>query len=397
MNLKGKKILLGISGGIAAYKTPYLVRAWEQAGAEIEIVMTRAAQQFVTPLTLETVSGKMVHHELFPQGRYSATEHIDLADWAEAVVIAPATANIIAKIAQGIGDDLLSTVCLAAHYKLMIAPAMNSNMWDNPAVQQNINTLQNRGVVIVPPDSGDLACGYVGKGRLPDTEVITQWLKHRLTVPKALKGKTVLITAGRTEEELDPVRIITNRSSGKMGFALAREAFYRGANVVLVSGPNNLQVPDGIEYYPVVSATEMLKTVQQHLERTDIVIAAAAVSDYRPAKRLNQKLKKGKENLTTEFIENPDILQYIGNRKENKILVGFAVETNNEKDNALSKLKRKKLDLIVVNNPLHEGAGFQTDTNRVTIFSKDGKEVAVELMSKEDIAEKIFDQIQEVV
>lgn len=391
--IKDKKILLGISGGIAAYKATFLVREWVKSGAEIEIIMTKSAQEFIKPLTFETLIGKKIHTTLFPENEFSATVHIDLADWADAVIIAPATANIIAKIRYGLGDDLLSTVCLAAHNKLIVAPAMNSNMWSNPAVQENIDTLDKRGVVVIPPDSGDLACGYTGIGRLQDSWYLNHWLSFKLAKPKSLKGKNVLITAGRTEEEIDPARIITNRSTGKMGFALAAEAFYRGANVVLVSGPNDLNVPPTIKYFPVKTAEEMLKVVKENWKDTDIFVSSAAVADYKPKQRFEQKVKKDKIESILELTKNPDILSTMSKNKGKSILIGFAVETENVKNNALKKMREKNLDLIVVNNPKDLNSTFATDTNKVIILNKKGEETKLPLMSKSEVAKNIFDLI----
>lgn len=392
--IKSKNILLGVSGGIAAYKAAYFVREWVKNGAEVEIIMTKSAQEFVTPLTFETLIGKKIHTTLFPENEFSATVHIDLADWADAVIIAPATANIIGKICHGIGDDLLSTVCLAAHKKLVVAPAMNSNMWVNPAVQQNIDLLQKRGVIIIPPDSGDLACGYTGTGRLQDSWFINHWLSYKLEKTKNLKGKNVLITAGRTEEEIDPARIITNRSSGKMGFSLAAEAFYRGANVVLISGPNELNVPPGINYIPIISAAEMQKSVEDNWDKTDIFIASAAVADYKPEIQFDQKVKKESIENNLKLTANPDILATMSKKKGNRSVVGFAVETENEKENALKKLKAKDLDLIIVNNPKQSGSGFGTDTNKVMIINKKGNHKNLPLMTKSEVAQNIFDELE---
>jgi phosphopantothenoylcysteine decarboxylase/phosphopantothenate--cysteine ligase len=391
--LKNSKILFGISGGIAAYKSAYLAREWVTQGSDLEIIMTKSACEFITPLTIETLIGKKVHTTLFPKNEFSATVHIDLADWADLVIIAPATANIIAKISHGIGDDLLSTVCIAAHTKLVVAPAMNSNMWANPAVQQNLETLEKRGVIIIPPDSGDLACGYTGAGRLPDPWYINHWLSYKFEKSKSLKSKTVLITAGRTEEQIDPARMITNPSTGKMGFAIAAEAFYRGANVILISGPNSLQVPPNVEYIPVNTADEMLKAVQSKWEKTDIFVASAAVADFKPKTSSTQKVKKEVLKPILELEPNPDILATVSQKKDNKILVGFAVETENEKANALKKIKSKNLDLIVVNNPNTSGAAFGVDTNQVMLIHKNGKDKQLPLLTKSQVAKHIFDEL----
>jgi len=397
MSFKGKKVVIGISGGIAAYKCAELVRQLKRSGAEVEVIMTQAAQKFITPLTMETLSEKKVHTNLFPDDEFSATVHIDLADWADVVLIAPATANIIAKINNGIGDDLLSTVCLAAWHKTVIAPAMNSNMWANPAVQCNLKELTKNGYIIIDPAKGDLACGYTGTGRLPDLAVLLHWLKYAMTAKKDLAGKIVLVTAGRTEEEIDPVRIITNRSSGKMGFALASEAFYRGAKVKLVAGPNNLSPPPGIDYYPVGSAEDMYDAVFENLDDVDIMIANAAVSDYRSKNVLFRKMKKDKKEIELAMVANPDILGDAGKRKGSRILIGFALETDNEHENARKKLKDKNLDMIVINNPTEDSAAFASETNRVTIIKKSGKPVELPLMEKTQVAVKIMNEVVKLI
>lgn len=393
MSFKGKKVVIGISGGIAAYKCAELVRQLKRSGAEVEVIMTQAARKFITPLTMETLSEKKVHANLFPDDEFSATVHIDLADWADVVLIAPATANIIAKINNGIGDDLLSTVCLAAWRKTVIAPAMNSNMWANPAVQCNLKELTKNGYIIIDPAEGDLACGYTGTGRLPDLAVLLHWLKYAMTAKKDLAGKIVLVTAGRTEEEIDPVRIITNRSSGKMGFALASEASYRGAKVKLVAGPNNLSPPPGVDYYPVGSAEDMYDAVFENLDDVDIMIANAAVSDYRSKNVLFRKMKKDKKEIELAMVANPDILGDAGKRKGSRILIGFALETDNEHENARKKLKNKNLDMIVINNPTEDSAAFASETNRVTIIKKSGKPVELPLMEKTQVAVKIMNEV----
>jgi phosphopantothenoylcysteine decarboxylase / phosphopantothenate---cysteine ligase len=397
MNLTGKKLVLGISGGIAAYKCAELSRRWVQAGAEVQVVMTAAAQKFITPLTMETVTGKQVHCDLFPADQYSATVHIDLADWAQAVVIAPATADIISKIRLGQGDDLLTTICLAAWKKTILAPSMNVNMWSNPVVQENIKALEKHGYLVIHPATGDLACGYSGVGRLADLEVINHWLQYYLQPRTVLENKTVLITAGRTEEEIDPVRIITNRSSGKMGFALAEQAFYHGARVILIAGPNNLRPIPGVEYHQVVSAEEMHQAVMKLVDRADVVIANAAVSDYRSKNVLFRKLKKEKKEIKLELVANPDILAEIGKRKGKRLLVGFAIETHNEKENALEKMHKKNLDMIILNNPSEEGAGFATNTNKVIILKRRAKPLELPVMSKTDVAARIMEEIIKVL
>jgi len=397
MELKDKKIVLGITGGIAAYKTAELVRSWVKAGAKVEVVMTAAAREFITPLTLETLINRKVHTHLFPQNEFSATLHIDLADWADVLVIAPATANIISKIRLGKGDDLLSTICLAAWKKTVIAPAMNSNMWINPAVQENLDILQKRGYQIIEPTAGELACGYTGIGRLPDPYIIDFWIKYVLQKQKKLKGKTVLVTAGRTEEEIDPVRLLTNRSSGRMGFAIAEQAFYHGAKVILIAGPNELNPLPGIIYHQIISAVEMEQVVADHIEEADVIIASAAVSDYRPKEMLFRKVKKGKGDWSIDLVQNPDILAGIGKLKSKRIVVGFAVETDNEEENARKKLESKNLDMIVLNNPEEAGAGFATSTNKVSLLFPKKKTQKIPLMSKSEIAAHIMDEIIKMV
>jgi phosphopantothenoylcysteine decarboxylase/phosphopantothenate--cysteine ligase len=393
MDLKGKKIVLGITGGIAAYKTADLARRWIKAGAEIEVVMTEAAQEFITPLTMESLINRKVHTELFPKTEFSATIHIDLADWADVLFIAPATANIISKLCMGQGDDLLSTICLAGWRKTVIAPAMNSNMWTNPAVQENLKVLQKRGYLIIEPTAGDLACGYTGIGRLPDPDILDFWIRYALTKKKLLKGKTVLITGGRTEEEIDPVRILTNRSSGRMGFALAEQSLFHGARVILVSGPTNLTPLPAVEFVSVVSAQEMEEAVADNIEDADIVIASAAVSDYRAKEILFRKMKKEKKEKTLNLVQNPDILAGIGKLKGKRILVGFAVETDNEEANARAKMRAKNLDMIILNNPVENGAGFATDTNKVTILLPRKKASKLPLLTKSQVAEHIIIEV----
>ena len=393
MNLKDQKIVLGITGGIAAYKAAELARRWIKAGAEVEVVMTDAAREFITPLTMETLVNRKVHTTLFPKNEFSSTIHIDLADWADLVIIAPATANFISKLRQGQGNDLLSTICLAAWKKTVIAPSMNSNMWLNPAVQENLTILEKRGYLNIEPSTGDLACGYTGIGRLPDPGFFDFWLQNALHKDKKLKGKTVLITAGRTEEEIDPVRIITNRSSGRMGFALAEQTYFNGAKVILISGPNELSPIPGIEYHNVVSAIEMEEVVAEKVEEADIVIGSAAVSDYRPKEVLFRKMKKGKNEYSLLMVQNPDILAGIGKIKGKRIVVGFAVETDNEEKNAKEKMRSKNLDMIVLNNPSELGAGFSTETNKVTIFTPRKKAVDLPLMPKSEVAAAIIAEI----
>jgi phosphopantothenoylcysteine decarboxylase/phosphopantothenate--cysteine ligase len=391
--LTGKKVLLGISGGIAAYKCPELVRHWVRAGAEVEVAMTRSAREFVTPLTLETVSGRRVHQTLFPQDEFSATLHIDLVDWCDVLFIAPATANIIAKIRYGIADDLLSTICLAGWRKTVIAPAMNPNMWDNPTTQENLLVLKERGYLIIQPDTGDLACGYSGAGRLPDTKILDYWLRYYLTPKKKLLNKHILITAGRTEEPMDPVRIFTNRASARMGFALAQQAFFRGARVTLIAGPNTMPLLPGITYIPVETAQQMADEVMRHVMDADMVIAAAAVSDYRPEKVHAQKIKKGEMSHRVDMVANPDILTQIRTKNAKALLVGFALETENALENAREKLQAKQLDAIAVN---HADA-MSSESNELTLLFKDGSLKELKKRPKEESAGELLNGIERLL
>jgi phosphopantothenoylcysteine decarboxylase/phosphopantothenate--cysteine ligase len=393
MILKGKKILLGVSGGIAAYKCPELLRSLVTAGSEVEVVLTKSAKEFVTPLTLETVSGQRVHQHLFPEDSFSAAIHIDLADWCDVLLIAPATANILAKIRAGIGDDLLTTICLAGWRKTVLAPAMNSNMWFNPATQENLKVLQERGYFVIAPDEGDLACGYSGIGRLPDVDILHYWLRYYLTPKANLEDKKVLITAGRTEESIDRVRILTNRSSAKMGFALAEQAFFRGASVTLIAGPNTLPILPGITYIPVTTAQEMADEVMHHIAGVDVVIAAAAVSDYRAKKIQEQKIKKSAEIYTLEMLANIDILASLHKKNPKALLAGFALETENALENAGEKLRKKHLDLIAVNL----ADALASDSTHLKLMFKDGTIKELPRTSKSAAADEILNEIERLV
>ncbi len=392
---KELNLLVGITGGIAAYKVPEYIRFFVKAGAAVRTMITEAGKQFVTPLTLETLTGFPVEQEMFPQtGGFSGTHHISVADWATVAAVVPATANIIAKYSQGLADDIVSTTLLAIPpEKVMMAPAMNVHMWQNPAVQYNINRLKSFGVEICPPEYGFLAEGYEGMGRLANLDFLVQATYRTLHPFKnALKGKTVLITAGRTEEPLDPVRMLTNRSSGKMGFALAWEAFARGADVILVHGPTELPVPYQVVGVGVRTAEEMYQKVSEYFDQVDIFISAAAVADFRPQQRVNSKIKKKSKEMTLKLESTPDILRTMGQRKRaGQLLVGFAVETDQLERNARKKLQEKRLDLIVANNPQENGAGFGVDTNRVTLITASGEMHRLELMPKLDVAREIFD------
>jgi len=394
--LTGKKIVLGITGGIAAYKAAELTRALIQEGARVKVVMTKSATEFIPPLTLQTLSGDMVYTDMFvPTARYDMA-HISLAEFADAFVVAPATGNIIGKIAGGIADDLLSTTIMAEDKPTLFCPAMNDKMLANPIVQENIDKLKKHGYFVMDSAYGELACKTKGAGRLPDISLIIEEIAMMLT-PKDLTGERIMVTAGPTEEPLDPVRFITNLSSGKMGYALARVARRRGAQVTLVTGPTNLPLPQVNKIVQIRTAQEMYKAVLDNFEEATIVIKAAAVADYRPAVKAQEKIKKNRQPLALNLERNPDIIFELGKIKGSRILVGFAMETQNLLDNAREKLKKKNLDFIVANSLRQEGAGFQTDTNVITIIDKTGKAEAFSKMTKIDAALKILDRIRDVI
>jgi phosphopantothenoylcysteine decarboxylase/phosphopantothenate--cysteine ligase len=390
--LKGKKIILGVTGGIAAYKAAELVRELVRSGAEVFVVMTRSAQAFITPLTFQTLSGNKVTTELFSLIEESEIGHISLADRAELLVIAPATANIIGKIAGGIADDMLTTIVMATKAPVLLAPAMNVHMWENPICQENIQRLRSRGFHFIDPEAGDLACGYEGKGRLAEIPAIVEEIRSILS-PRDLAGETLLVTAGPTEEPIDPVRFLSNRSSGRMGFAVARAARLRGARVILVSGPSALPAPSGVKSIPIRTAVEMREAVLENLPLVSVLVMAAAVSDYRPKTASSGKIKKDQAELTLPLELNPDILREAGQRKEKRLLIGFAAETESLLANARKKLAEKNLDLIVANDVGRPGAGFAVDTNIVKLIDRSGKIEELPLMSKEDLADRLLDRI----
>jgi phosphopantothenoylcysteine decarboxylase/phosphopantothenate--cysteine ligase len=392
MTLSGKTIVLGITGGIAAYKTPDLVRVLTRAGAQVRVILTRAAEEFVTPLTLQTVSGHPVSRAMFDLTEESEIGHIQLADGADAFVVAPATANVIAKLAAGLADDLLTTVALATRAPRLVCPAMNVHMWEHPTVRTNLATLRDGGCSVLEPDSGFLACGYTGAGRLPDPEIIAEEIEG-LIAPKDLQGVRVVVSAGPTWEALDPIRHLANRSSGKMGYALARIARRRGAIVTLVSGPTALPAPRGVEVVPVVSAREMEGAMMRHAETADVVVMAAAVGDFRPSEAARHKIKRGRADLQLRLVPNTDILAKLGTLREPKILIGFAAETRDLVANARRKLQAKGVHLMVANDVTAEGAGFDVDTNIVTLIERTGRVERLEQMSKDDVASAIFDRV----
>jgi len=392
MTLSGKTIVLGVTGGIAAYKTPDLVRVLTRAGATVRTILTRAAEEFVTPLTLQTVSGQPVSRALFDLTEESRIGHIQLADTADALVIAPATANVIAKLAMGLADDLLTTDALATCAPVLICPAMNVHMWEHPTVRANLAAVRDAGRIVLEPDSGFLACGYTGAGRLPDPKVIAEEIEGLITA-KDLQGVRVVVSAGPTWEALDPIRHLANRSSGKMGYALARIARRRGACVTLVSGPTAMTSPRGIEVVPVVSAREMEAAVMRHAATADVVVMAAAVGDFRPSEAARHKIKRGRADLQLRLVPNTDILAKLGTLRGSKILVGFAAETRDLVANARRKLQAKGVHLMVANDVTSDGAGFDVDTNIVTLIERTGRVERLDKMSKDDVATAIFDRV----
>jgi len=390
--MKGKKIILGVTGGIAAYKAAELMRQLVRSEAEVYGVMTRSAQAFITPLTLQTLSGHPVATDLFNLIEESEIGHISLADRADLIVIAPATANVIGKIAAGIADDFLTTTVMATRAPVLFAPAMNVHMWNNPILQENIQKLKARGYHFIDPEAGELACGYEGQGRLADIAEIVEEIRC-LLAPQDFSGEKILVTAGPTEEAIDPVRFLSNRSSGKMGFALARCARRRGADVLLVSGPTALPCPRRIHCIPVSSTEEMREAVLRNMDGRSVLIMAAAVADFRPRRSAADKMKKSQTSLLLELERTPDILAETGKGKGKCLRIGFAAETQDLLENARGKLAEKKLDLIVANDVSQPGAGFGVDTNIVKLIDPSGKIEEIPLMAKEQLADVILDRI----
>ena len=394
--MKGKKILLAVTGGIAAYKSAELIRLFIKDDAQVKVLMTKNAQEFITPLTLQTLSSHPVYRETFSLIKDFDIAHIALAQEADILVIAPATANIIGKIAAGLADDLLTTVVMATKAPVLICPSMNTNMYENVIVRENIQKLTSRGYHMMEADSGELACKSEGVGRLPELSDIIEEVKSILT-EKDLAGETVLVTAGPTREPLDPVRFITNYSSGKMGYALASRARRRGASVILISGPTVLSVPRGVTYVPVSTAVEMRHAVMKNLKQSTIVIKSAAVADYRPSVCADAKIKK-KDGPWTLYLErNPDIIAEIGKKKKERILIGFALESEDLIKNAKAKMLTKNMDLIVANDVKQKDAGFQSDTNIVKILDRDGGIEELPLMDKIDVADRILDRAKMII
>ena len=413
--LTDKKILLGITGGIASYKSAIFARRLQDAGAEVRVVMTEGAQAFITPLTLQALTGNPVHTDLLDESAEAAMGHIELARWADLIVIAPASANTLARLANGLADDLLGTLCLATTSQIMLAPAMNHQMWANVATQANAKLLQERGFVLLEPDSGHQACGETGSGRMPEPEdlrdQVIAWFnsdaannplgalgirKTASTTPGALSGKHVLITAGPTVEPIDPVRFISNHSSGKMGYALAESAVAAGAKVTLVSGPTKLATPSGVNRIDVQQANEMLSVVESHVPSTDVFIAVAAVADYRMASIADEKIKKNSDEMTLTLVKNPDILKTISLRKDRPFCVGFAAETQNVAEHARGKLTKKKLDMIAANDVgQSDSPVFGADSNALDVYwGKDGHK-HIERAPKRDVAASLLAIIAE--
>jgi len=393
------RVAVGVTGGVAAYKAAELVRRLQQEKFEVEVVMTRGAREFITPLTFAALTGRKVITEMFgaenaaPANVESAIEHIAVALRIDALVVAPATADFLAKMAGGMADDFLSTLYLATKAPTIVAPAMNVQMWEHPATQENVARLRARGVKVVDPEEGYLACGMTGAGRLASVEAIARAVTEVLGLRRDFEGQTLLVTAGPTCEDLDPVRFLTNRSSGKMGYALAEAALRRGANVVLVSGPVALEPPQGVEFVPVRSSEEMRRAVLDHLSAATVILKAAAVADYRPAAVHAEKIKRGSSPLALELEPTPDILAEISRAKGERIVVGFAAETGALAENARAKLLRKGADLVVANDVTERGAGFDVDTNIVTLFSRDGRETPLPKMSKFEVANRVLDEV----
>ncbi len=394
--LKGKTVVLGVTGSIAAYKIASLASMLVKRHASVHVIMTQNATNFINPITFETLTGHKCLVDTFDRNFEFQVEHVSLAKQADLVMVAPASANVIGKLAHGIADDMLTTTLLACKCPRMISPAMNTAMFENPIVQDNLTVLQHYGYEIIQPASGYLACGDTGAGKMPEPETLLQYIERELACEKDLAGKHVLVTAGPTQESIDPVRYITNHSSGKMGYAIARAAMLRGADVTLVSGPTSLIPPMFLDYVPVVTAKDMYDAVTSRSSKQDIIIKAAAVADYRPAVIYDNKVKKHDNEMSIELERTDDILAYLGSHKPSgQILCGFSMETENMLENSRAKLQKKNLDVIAANNVKVAGAGFQGDTNVITLITKDS-ELSLPLMSKDEAAQQILDEIQKL-
>ena len=393
MTLEGKTVLLGVTGSIAAYKIAYLASALKKRHADVHVLMTENAVNFINPITFETLTGNKCLVDTFDRNFQFQVEHVSIAKKADVVMIAPASANVIGKLAHGIADDMLTTTIMACKCKKFISPAMNTNMFENPVVQDNLKILEHYGYEVITPASGYLACGDTGAGKMPEPETLLAYIERETACEKDLKGKKILVTAGPTQEAIDPVRYITNHSSGKMGYAIAKAAMLRGADVTLVSGRTAIESPMFVNLVPVVTAKDMYEAVTSVSSKQDIIIKAAAVADYRPVKVSDEKVKKSDGQMSIELERTDDILKYLGEHKrEGQFLCGFSMETQNMIGNSRVKLTKKNLDMVAANNVKVEGAGFQGDTNVLTLITQD-EEVSLPLMSKEDAALKILDKI----
>lgn len=391
--LKGKTVVLGVTGSIAAYKMANVASMLIKKHCDMHVIMTQNATNFITPVTFETLTNHKCLVDTFDRNFQFHVAHVSLAQQADCMLIAPASANVIGKIANGIADDMLTTTIMACDAPKIIAPAMNTHMFQNQIVQDNLKKLEHYGYEIIAPAAGRLACGDVGSGKLPSEEVLVEYIEKAIAKPKDLAGKKILVTAGPTRESIDPVRFITNHSTGKMGYAIARAAMLRGAEVTLVSGQTNLTPPPFVNVVSVVSAQDMFEAVRDHFEEQDVIIKSAAVADYRPAKVSDEKIKKKDGDMSIEMERTTDILQYLaGRRREDQFICGFSMETQNMLENSRRKLAKKKLDMIVANNLKVEGAGFGTDTNVVTFITKD-QEKTLERMSKQEVADQLLDFI----
>ena len=394
--LKDKNILLGVTGGIAVYKIANLASMLKKQGANVKVIMTENACQFITPMTFETLTAQKVYTDTFDRNFEFKVDHIELGKWADVFLIAPATANVIGKLANGIADDMLTTTALAMRCPIVVSPAMNTTMFENKVVKHNIMKLRTYGMDIIMPASGHLACGDIGAGKMPEPEMLLEYIKRGVYKKKDLVGKKVCVSAGPTREAIDPVRYISNNSTGKMGVEIAKMAAYRGAKVSLIVGPSNVFVPDFINRIDIKSAEDMYEEIMKISDSQDIIIKAAAVADYTPANYSDEKIKKKDGDLSIELSRTKDILKELGERKENnpkkQFICGFSMETENMEENSKNKLAKKNADMIVANNVKVDGAGFGTDTNVVTIFTKDN-EIRLDKLSKTEVAEKIFDEI----
>ena len=395
--LKGKTVLLGVTGSIAAYKIAYLASALKKLHAEVHVLMTKNATNFITPITFESLTGTKCLVDTFDRNFQFQVEHVSIAKKADVVMIAPASANVIGKLAHGIADDMLTTTIMACKCKKFISPAMNTNMFENPILQDNLKTLEHYGYEVIQPASGYLACGDTGAGKMPEPETLLSYILREIAKEKDLEGKKVLVTAGPTQESIDPVRYITNHSSGKMGYALAKAAMLRGADVTLVSGPCSITPPPFVKVVPIVTAKDMFDAVTSVSAEQDIIIKAAAVADYRPKQVFDEKVKKQDKEMSIELEKTDDILKYLGeHRTPQQFLCGFSMETQNMIGNSRAKLGKKHLDMVAANNLKVAGAGFQGDTNVLTLITQD-EDVSLQLMSKEDAANVILDKILSVM